>query len=322
MKRVLVTGGAGNVGGALAEGLVKTNKYFVTIVDNLETGSVSKLPSKKYTNWDFYEANVNSFENIAKIMIGGNYDYVFHYAALVGVDRTLARPLDVLEDIKGIEHICKLCVQENVKRLFFSSSSEVYGEPVEFPQNEESTPINSKLPYAKVKAIGESYLQAYHQEYGLDYTIFRFFNTYGPKQSEDFVLGRFIRAAIKGEDITVVGDGSQTRTFCHIDDNLKVTLAALEKGYFLNDIINLGNDNELSILELAKTVIAVLNSNSRIVYIPERVEGDMRRRLPDLTKLRKYYKNPLISLEDGVKMVVDSYMNEMQTNKEIYQEIV
>ncbi len=322
MKRVLVTGGAGNVGGALAEGLVKTNNYFVTIVDNLETGSVSKLPPKEYKNWDFFEVNVNDFDSISKIMIGGNYDYVFHYAALVGVERTLSRPLDVLEDIKGIEHVCKLCVQENVKRLFFSSSSEVYGEPVEFPQNEESTPINSKLPYAKVKAIGESYLQAYHQEYGLDYTIFRFFNTYGPKQSEDFVLGRFIRTAIKGEDITVVGDGSQTRTFCHIDDNLKVTLAALEYGYFLNDTINLGNDNELSILDLAKTVIAVLNSKSRIVHIPERVEGDMRRRLPDLSKLRKHYKAPLISLEAGIKMVADSYKNGQQTTKEVFQETI
>lgn len=322
MKRVLVTGGAGNVGGALSEGLVETGRYYVTIVDNLETGSLSKLPSRQYKNWDFVEANANDFSRMEGIMKGGRYDYVFHYAALVGVDRTLARPLDVLEDIKGIEHICKLSVQENVKRLFFSSSSEVYGEPVEFPQNEESTPINSKLPYAKVKAIGESYLQAYHQEYGLDYTIFRFFNTYGPKQSEDFVLGRFIRAALKGEDITVVGDGLQTRTFCHIDDNLKVTLGCLEFGYFLNDIINLGNDNEISIMDLAKTVIKVLNSKSKIVHIPSRVEGDMRRRLPDLTKLRLYYKEPLISLEKGIKMVADSYKNGQVYNSGVLQEIV
>ena len=117
---------------------------------------------------------------------------------MVGVKRTLENPLKVLEDIKGIQSVLHLAKNTGVKRVFFASSSEVYGEPVEFPQNEFTTPLNSKLPYAIVKNVGEAFLKSYYLEHGLNYTIFRFFNTYGPKQSTDFVMSKFLRAAPEG----------------------------------------------------------------------------------------------------------------------------
>ncbi len=306
MKRILVTGGAGNVGGALADRLIESKKYHVVILDNFRTGSKSKLPSKSHENWSLVVGDANEFQTLSDLFEANSFDYVFHYAALVGVDRTLANPIDVLRDIQGINHVCELCVQHGIKRVFFSSSSEVYGEPLQIPQNEDETPMNAILPYAKVKSVGESFFEAYRKERGLEYTIFRFFNTYGPKQSQDFVIGKFIWSALKNEDVTVIGDGSQTRTFCHINDNLDVTMQCLENDLFVNEIINLGNNHEISILELAEFVIETLDSNSKVVHLPAREEGDMNRRKPDLSKLRKHYKKEMIDLETGIKMVAEA----------------
>ncbi len=148
-----------------------------------------------------------------------------------------------------------LAKNTGVKRVFFSSSSEVYGEPVGFPQHEHTTPLNSRLPYAVVKNVGESFCRSYYQEYGLRYTIFRFFNTYGPLQSTDFVISKFIRAALRGDDVTIFGDGSQTRTFCHIDDNIDSTIECLTNKDTVNETLNIGHDTEVSILDLARQVI-------------------------------------------------------------------
>ena len=304
MEKVLVTGGAGNVGGALAEALVKKG-YYVVIVDNLLTGSKQKLPSNSYSNWKFYHVDVNDYDSFASVMKHEAVDYVFHYAALVGVDRTLKHPVRVLEDLKGIRNVCELCVDLKVKRVFFSSSSEVYGEPVEFPQVEDTTPLNAKLPYAQVKAIGESFFTSYLQTYGLNYTIFRFFNTYGPKQSNDFVIAKFIRAALTGKDITIIGDGAQTRTFCYIDDNISFTMKCLQEGLYINDIVNLGNDNEISVKELGYVIKDTLNSPSNLVHLPARKDGDMLRRLPSLVRMRESFQGELIDLKTGINKVAE-----------------
>jgi UDP-glucuronate decarboxylase len=310
MIKVLVTGGAGNVGGALARKLAEDGKYQVVIIDNLITGNRSKLPGEHLHSWKFYKADVNDYNTLAPIMRNHRFDFVFHYAALVGVERTLANPVKVLQDLNGLRNICELCVETGVKRVFFSSSSEVYGEPLAYPQNEATTPLNATLPYAKVKSIGESFFSAYHQQHGLDYTVFRFFNTYGPLQSDDFVLAKFVRTALKGQDITVIGDGSQTRTFCYIDDNIYLTMQCLEKGYFRNEILNLGNDNEISIRKLAELVVTTLGSSSHIVYLPAREEGDMTRRLPDLSKLRRVIPMNFVDLETGILKVVEGILTE------------
>ena len=157
-----------------------------------------KLPSKEFTNWSFINCDVNNYTSISEIMLVNQFDYVFHYAAVVGVKRTQENPIMVLEDIQGIKNVLQLSKNSSVKRVFFSSSSEVYGEPVELPQNEETTPLNSRVPYAVVKNVGESFFRSYFKTYGLPFTIFRFFNTYGPNQSEDFVISKFLKAALKG----------------------------------------------------------------------------------------------------------------------------
>lgn len=308
MKRtILITGGAGNVGSALVKGLLEDTNTMVVVADNLATGHINKIPFQDRPNFKFIKADVNNYADISTIMLAHSFDYVFHYAAVVGVKRTLDNPVMVLNDIEGIRHVLNLSKNTSVKRVFFSSSSEVYGEPVEFPQNEHTTPLNSRLPYAIVKNIGEAFLRSYYQEYGLNFTIFRFFNTYGPNQSVDFVIARFVRAAIEGKDITIYGDGSQTRTFCYVDDNIETTIKILNEDHCINDVINIGSDLEIPILELAQRIIRLSNSRSRIVHLPALKEGDMTRRKPDNNKMLSILGRPLTSLDEGLKILIESY---------------
>ena len=307
MKRqILVTGGAGFIGSGIAAKLAADPDNFVVIVDNLKTGSVDKIPLSPFQNIKFIKADVNDFRDIGSIFNAYRFEYVFHYAALVGVKRTLENPVLVLNDIIGIKNVLNLSKNTGVQRIYFSSSSEVYGEPVEFPQNEHTTPLNSRLPYAIVKNVGEAYLRAYKQEYDLDFTIFRFFNTYGPRQSKDFVMSKFLYAALNSHDITIYGDGSQTRTFCYIDDNVDACLNALYNNLMINDVVNIGMDNEISILELAHLIIRVTGSSSKIVHLPALKEGDMTRRRPDNTKMKQLLNRTLTPLEDGIRKLIES----------------
>ena len=305
MIKILVTGGAGNVGGALARKLVENPSYFVVIVDNLSTGSNSKLPSKEFSNWSFINCDVNNYTSISEIMLVNQFDYVFHYAAVVGVKRTQENPIMVLDDIQGIKNVLQLSKNSSVKRVFFSSSSEVYGEPVELPQNEETTPLNSRVPYAVVKNVGESFFRSYFKTYGLPFTIFRFFNTYGPNQSEDFVIAKFLKAALKGHDITIYGDGSQTRTFCYVEDNINTCVKILEDNLMMNDVINIGGSKEYKILDVAKLIIEKLNSKSKIIHLPALKDGDMTRRMPDNTKMINIIKKELILLDQGLNLMLE-----------------
>ena len=304
MTKILVTGGAGNVGGSLARKLVENPNYFVIIVDNLSTGSKSKLPPKEFTNWSFINCDVNNYTSISEIMLVNQFDYVFHYAAVVGVHRTQENPIMVLNDIQGIKNVLQLSKNSSVKRVFFSSSSEVYGEPVELPQNEETTPLNSRVPYAVVKNVGESFFRSYFKTYGLPFTIFRFFNTYGPNQSEDFVIAKFLKAALKGDDITIYGDGSQTRTFCYVDDNINTCIKILEDNLMINSVINIGGAKEYKILDVAKLIIEKLNSKSKIIHLPALKDGDMTRRMPDNSKMINIINKDLISLDQGLDLMM------------------
>ena len=305
MSKILVTGGAGNVGGALARKLVENRNYEVIIADDLSTGSKSKLPSNTYKNWKFVHCDVNNYKEISELMLVNQFDFVFHYAAVVGVKRTQENPIAVLNDIDGIRNVLQLSKNSSVKRVFFSSSSEVYGEPVELPQHEQTTPLNSRVPYAVVKNVGESFFRSYEKVYGLPYTIFRFFNTYGPNQSMDFVISKFLDAALKGDDITIYGDGSQTRTFCYVDDNVNACIKIFEENHILNDVINIGGAKEYKIIDVAKTIINISGSSSKIIHLPPLPEGDMTRRMPDNTKMLKILNKELISLEDGIKRMID-----------------
>ncbi len=310
MTKILITGGAGNIGSSLAERLTRNSNNCVFVLDNLITGDINKLPIGR-KNLFFINGDVNCYNDASAVILSNKFDYIFHLAALVGVKRTIDNPKLVLNDIDGIKNVLDLAKNTSVKRVFFSSSSEVYGEPVEIPQYEDTTPLNSRLPYAIVKNVGEAFFRSYHQEYGLEYTIFRFFNTYGPKQSTDFVISKFIDAAINGNDITIYGDGMQSRTFCFIDDNLDTLELILNDQYFVNEVINIGSDQEISIIELAKKVIKLLNSTSKIIHLPPLKEGDMTRRKPDISKMKTIIKRDLITLDEGIIRTANSFTKKL-----------
>lgn len=297
--KILITGGAGFVPSSLADALmVRIPDVQIVLADNLLTGRKENIPANR--NCSFIKCDVNSYNDIAPVFLAYGFDYVFHYAAVVGVKRTLDNPVMVLDDIQGIRNVLNLSKNTGVKRVFFSSSSEVYGEPVHLPQHEHTTPLNSRLPYAIVKNVGESFCRSYQQEFDLDYTIFRFFNTYGPKQSPDFVVSKFIDAALAGKDITIYGDGSQTRTFCYINDNTTACINAMLGNLFVNDVVNIGNDEAITVLELAQTVIELTNSSSKIVHLPPLPEGDMTRRQPEISNMKKLLNKDFISLKSGL----------------------
>jgi UDP-glucose 4-epimerase len=305
MSKILVTGGSGFIGSALAEKLIRNNNNYVVIVDDLSTGDKGKLPQLPTTNWRFIKCDVNDYTEIAPIMTSYMFDYVFHFAAVVGVQRTQENPVMVLKDIEGIKNVLSLSKNTTVKRIFFSSSSEIYGDPVEVPQNVYTTPLNSRLPYAIVKNVGEAFMRSYKQEFDLDYTIFRFFNTYGPKQSKDFVISKFLLAAMHNQDITIYGDGTQTRTFCFIDDNVDACLTALNENKVVNDVINIGGNREIAILELAEIVIRLTGSKSKIVHVDPLKDGDMKRRQPDNSDMKKLLGRELLSVEQGIKKILE-----------------
>lgn len=303
--KILITGGAGFIGSALASKLSENPNNTIVIVDNLLTGDVKRIPDRK--NIKFIRADVNLLEEISSIFYAFSFNYVFHYAAVVGVKRTLKNPIMVLDDINGIKNILALSKNTAVKRVFFSSSSEVYGEPVELPQNAHTTPLNSRLPYAIVKNVGEAFLRSYKQEYNLDFTIFRFFNTYGPMQSKDFVISKFIACALKNKDIDIYGDGNQSRTFCYIDDHIEACVNAFNNDECVNDVVNIGSDAEISIRELAESIIALSNSNSKIVHVDALEEGDMRRRLPEVQMMKKLLNRESINLTNGLQKLIDNH---------------
>lgn len=301
----LITGGAGNIGSSLAATLGQNEENKIIILDNLSTGHLSKVPNKE--NVKFIKCDVNDFTDIAPVFGRFQFDYVFHLAAVVGVQRTLQNPLLVLNDCKGMENILKLSKNTGVRRIFYSSSSEVYGEPFEIPQRESTTPLNSKLPYAIVKNISEAYCRSYYQEYGLEYTIFRFFNTYGPNQSEDFVVPRFLKRALNNEDIIIYGDGTQTRSFCYIDDNVQTCINAIHDPASINEIINVGSDKEMTVLQLANLIIRIAGSQSKIIHQEALKEGDMARRCPEISKMKKLLNRESIPLDEGIRKLIDYY---------------
>ncbi|MEZ4722070.1 MAG: NAD-dependent epimerase/dehydratase family protein [Flavobacteriales bacterium] len=304
MNQILITGGAGHIGGRLARKLVENPLNKVVIVDNLSTGSRDNLPSDHFKNWVFVNCDVNSYEDLSAVMLGNKFRFVFHLAAVVGVQRTQQYPIKVLDDIQGIKNVLSLSKNTSVERVFYSSSSEVYGETVEFPQNERTTPLNARVPYAAVKNVGEAYVKSYQKIHGLDYTIFRFFNTYGPEQSVDFVIPRFMHLAKANRDILIYGDGQQTRTFLHVDDNVAMCVKAMEDQSLVNEVVNIGGSEEITILNLARLIIKLSASNSKIVHIDPLEEGDMTRRVPDNQLMKKCLQKELLSLEDGLKLMI------------------
>ncbi|XOB41346.1 MAG: GDP-mannose 4,6-dehydratase [Candidatus Nealsonbacteria bacterium] len=314
-KKILISGGAGFIGSHLAEKLLQDNKE-VFVVDDLSTGRLENIEHlRNNENFHFIKGSVLD-ENLMKELIG-KVEQVYHLAAAVGVKKILKEPLDcLLTNINGTEIVLKEAEKRNVKVLI-ASSSEVYGKGDKVPFKEEDDRIygsvyNNRWIYAFSKGIDEFLGLAYYKEKNLPVIIVRFFNVIGPRQIGRYgmVVPTFIKQVLKGEPITVYGDGEQTRSFADVEDivNALVKLMTVKKAE--GQVINLGADREISINNLAKKVKELTNSSSKITHIPYTQaypDGfeDLRRRVPDISNIRKMIGyEPKFSLEETIKKII------------------
>ena len=290
--RILVTGGAGFIGSHLCERLI-SDGHDVTVLDSTSTGRLSNLkgilssPHLQVVEGSILNTNV--LDPLVR-----SVDYVFHLAAAVGVFNIVNNPLaSLVTNIRGTENVLEAAHSSNIP-VFLTSSSEVYGKNISNSLKESDdrilgSPVTLRWSYSEAKAIDESLAYAYHVERKLETRIVRFFNTVGPRQlgAYGMVVPRFIKAAIVHEPITIYGDGNQTRCFAHVYDVIDAVMAIAFSEKTIGRVINIGNDVEISIYDLAKKIINETNSKSEIIYIPyEQAYGDgfedMERRVPNI----------------------------------------
>jgi UDP-glucose 4-epimerase len=290
--RILVTGGAGFVGSHLCERLIQDG-HTVTAVDNLSTGRKTNLVSLA-PNVDFKLVECSILENQTIKKLIQDHDYVFHLAAAVGVFNIVNNPLSsLLTNIRGTENVLEAAHAKGVP-VFLTSSSEVYGKNVSNSLKESDdrvlgSPLTLRWSYSEAKAIDESLAYAYFVEKLLQTRIVRFFNTVGPRQlgAYGMVVPRFVKSALANEPLTIYGDGNQTRCFAHIYDVIDAVIKVAFAENTIGKVINIGNDFEISINELAKKIISETDSKSQIVFVPyEEAYGDgfedMERRVPNI----------------------------------------
>ena len=290
--RFLVTGGAGFIGAHLCERLVKDG-HEVTAIDNLSTGRESNLTSILGSkNFTLIEGSILDSRVLNPLIF--DVDYVFHLAAAVGVFNIVNNPLaSLLTNIRGTENVLEIAHATNTP-VFLTSSSEVYGKNISNSLKETDdrilgSPVTLRWSYSEAKAIDESLAYAYFIERQLETRIVRFFNTVGPRQlgSYGMVVPRFVQSALNHQPITIYGDGNQTRCFAHVFDIIDAVIATAFSENTIGKVINIGNDIEISINELAQKIIHQTNSESKIVYVPyEEAYGsgfeDMERRVPNI----------------------------------------
>ena len=295
--RILVTGGAGFIGSHLCERLIGLG-HSVVALDDLSTGSMSNLEDVKLDeNFQFIEGSILDQEKLSKLVAGS--EYVFHLAAAVGVFNIVNEPLKSLTtNIRGTENVLEASTFSGVP-IVLASSSEVYGKNVSDSLRETDdrilgSPLTLRWSYSEAKAIDESLAYAYFIEKKLQTRIVRFFNTVGPRQLGNYgmVVPRFVSAAIHNEPITIFGDGNQTRCFAHVYDVIDALVAIAFSENTVGKVVNIGNDFEISINDLAKKVIKETNSKSKTIYVPyTEAYGvgfeDMERRVPNLDLIRE-----------------------------------
>ena len=304
--KYLITGGAGFIGSHLSEALVKRGDS-VVVVDDLSTGKNKILDSVEFVKGSIFD------EELMDALVS-KVDYVLHLAAAVGVFNIVNKPLEsLMTNIKGTEIMLELC-DKYKKPILITSTSEVYGKNNTVPLNEESdrvlgSPLKSRWSYSEAKAIDESMAYFYHQEKGLEVRLVRLFNTVGPRQVGHYgmVVPRFVSAAVKGEVLNVYGSGQQIRCFCHVSDAVRALLLVMDSDKAIGEVFNVGNNEQISIMDLAKKVIAVTGSSSAIEMMdyekayPAGFE-DMERRVPDISKIKRVLGwQPEIGLEQIIK---------------------
>lgn len=313
--KVLVTGGRGFLGARLVGALLRAG-HGVTALDNGFRGA-GELPEEV----TLVDADVRDPEAVRHACRGA--EVVFHLAAIQGTGNFYDIPDEVLDvNLRGVLNVAEGCGAEGVRRLVFSSSSEVYGLPETFPTTEEgplSVPdvLNPRWSYGGSKLAGELVVANYARQRGFEYTILRYHNVYGPAMGWDHVIPQFIRRLELGEEFTIQGDGEQSRSFCYVDDAVDATLAAAGSTV-ADEILNIGNPAaEVTINELARLAIRLSGKTVKPIHVPFQGEGT-RRRVPDISRARELLGfRPQVTLEDGLSRTYDWYAAELGRMQEV-----
>lgn len=312
MARVLITGAAGFLGSHLCDKFIEQGDEVIAM-DNLLTGKIRNIehlfPLK---NFQFYHHDVTKF-----VHVPGKLDFILHFASPASPIDYLKMPIQTMKvGSLGTHNLLGLALAKKA-RILVASTSEIYGDPTVHPQPEEYwgnvNPIGPRGVYDEAKRFQEALTMAYHNFHGLETRIVRIFNTYGPRMrlNDGRALPTFFRQAIAGQDITVFGDGTQTRSFCYVSDLVEGIYRLLNSDYHLP--VNIGNPEEIPILQLANEIVKFTGASSNIIYHPLPTD-DPKQRQPDITKARNLLNwNPTVSRQEGMKVTYD-YFKEIISN--------
>jgi dTDP-glucose 4,6-dehydratase len=309
MSRIVVTGAAGFIGSHLCEALLARGDSVVGI-DNLLTGDLNNIAHLRALDFQFIRHDVTQY-----IDVDGPVDYVLHWASPASPIDYLELPIQTLKvGSLGTHNALGLAKAKGAK-FVLASTSEVYGDPLEHPQKEtywgHVNPIGPRGVYDEAKRFAEAITLAYHRTHGVDTKIVRIFNTYGPRMRlrDGRAVPAFVSQALANEDVTVFGDGTQTRSFCYVSDLVRGILGLMEAN--TNEPVNIGNPHELTIEEIARTIVRLVGSSSKIVYRPLPVD-DPKQRQPDITRARTLLGwEPKVSLEDGLRTAIEYFKSKV-----------